>query len=73
MPKQPFLYFVFSYVREIVVIVLTGAIIFQIFVRLRYARKVRSAGNVHAPMLAKGPFTGNELLIRPLYTADSHL
>jgi hypothetical protein len=73
MPKQPFLYFTFPHVGEMVVAVLTGAIIFQIFVRLRYARKVRSAGNIHAPMLAKDPFTGNELLIRLLCTADPHL
>lgn len=30
----------------------------QVWVRIRYALKVRAAGGVHAPSLAKDPFTG---------------
>jgi hypothetical protein len=70
MPTQPLVYSAFPHLVAVVVVALTGAIIFQICVRLRYARKVRSAGNVHAPVLGKGSFTGNELLIGLLYTAD---
>lgn len=33
----------------------------QVWIRVRYALKVRAAGGVHAPSLAKDPFTG-ELL-----------
>lgn len=33
----------------------------QVWIRVRYALRVRAAGGVHAPSLAKDPFTG-ELL-----------
>lgn len=61
MSKKSFLFYVFPHVGEVVVAILTVAIIFQIFVRLHYAYKVRSAGNIHAARLGKGPFAGNGL------------
>lgn len=30
----------------------------QVWIRVRYAMKVRAAGGVHAPSIAKNPFTG---------------
>lgn len=37
----------------------TGALVLvQAWIRVRYALKVRAAGGVHAPMLAKNPITG---------------
>ena len=32
----------------------------QVWIRVRYALKVREAGGVHAPALAKDPFTGGD-------------
>ncbi|KAH6714121.1 cytochrome P450 [Leptodontidium sp. MPI-SDFR-AT-0119] len=58
MSKKSFLFYVFPHVGEVVVAILTVAIIFQIFVRLHYAYKVRSAGNIHAARLGKGPLAG---------------
>ena len=74
MPTQPLVYSASPYLVAVVVTALIGVILnLQICVRLRYARKVRSAGNVHAPVLGKGSFTGNELLIELLYAADPRL
>lgn len=33
----------------------------QVWIRVRYALKVRAAGGVHAPAIAKDPFTGAHL------------
>jgi hypothetical protein len=33
-------------------------VVVQAWIRVRYALKVRAAGGVHAPMLAKNPITG---------------
>jgi hypothetical protein len=33
----------------------------QVWIRVRYALKVRAAGGVHAPTIAKDPFTGETL------------
>ena len=32
----------------------------QVWIRVRYALKVREAGGVHAPALARNPFTGGD-------------
>lgn len=36
-------------------------IVLQVWIRVRYALKVRAAGGVHAPTIAKDPFTGEPL------------
>jgi hypothetical protein len=35
-------------------------LVFQVWIRARYAVKVRAAGGVHAPAIARDPFTGSD-------------
>lgn len=49
------------------VFVLVVAIVQQVVIRSWYERKVRAAGGVHAPVLARDPLTGQSLNVSSIY------
>jgi len=50
--------FVYFTITNIAAVGLSSLIIVQVLLRLQYARKIKSAGGVHAPILANDPFRG---------------